>query len=224
MVTNLEAVLLCYEEHLNETLPAPKAQNSFNQTKSAVTRYLLTGMGYPAPQGRKPTKLETASTKQALQNITLEQLKKASTYLEEGFTRLQANDVQRHTNRSRIKALLDWAEQKYLLPRSKKQEISLRCPPMRLGYGSESAVRLRGDRKPNYGLKPVKSEEVERAKEIQSHCLSIDKDKQWATEIELRQTLDAQIDLFYQSLIQENFPNRKGGPLLPSTGENPGSP
>lgn len=215
----LKETLLQYKSHLDATRSPQPAINCFNQTKSAITRYLLTGMGYPPPIGRKPTKAETKQVEQALQSICLEQLCQALTYLEKGFDILQANDTQRHSNRSRVTTFLNWVEQEELLPRKSRQKRTHRCPQIDLGHGAPSTKSLTvRDGKLPYGLIEVKPKEVELATKIRANPLATEEEMQWVEEIEQRLELDANAEKMYEFLTKERFSQRKDDPVAPSTG------
>lgn len=217
--TSLEAALLQYKAHLVTTREPQSAINCFNQTKSAIARYLLTGMGYPPPVGRKPTKAETEQVTCALQSICIKQLSQALVYLEKGFDTLQANETQRHSNRSRVTTFLKWVEEKELIPCKNRQKRIHRCPPMKLGHGraADKRVTVR-DRKPSYGLIAVKPKEVELATKIRANPLAAEKEMQWVKEVEQRIRLDKNAEKLYEFLTKTRFPHRKDEPISPSSG------
>ncbi|MBD2036912.1 site-specific integrase [Leptolyngbya sp. FACHB-321] len=215
----LKEALLQYKTHLDATRSPQPAANCFNQTKSAVTRYLLTGMGYPPPAGRKPTKAETEQVEQALQSICLEQLGRALVDLDKGFDALQSNETQRQSNRSRIAAFLKWVEEEGLLPRKGRQQRTHRCPQINLGRGAHTQKRLTvRDHKLPYGLIAVKPKEVELATKIRADPLATEEEKQWVEEIEQRLALDANAENLYEFLTKERFAHRQDNPVSPSTG------
>ena len=215
----LKEALLQYEAHLYATRSPQSAANCFNQTKSAVTRYLLTGMGYPPPAGRKPTKAETEQVEQSLQSICIKQLNQALVYLDKGFDALQSNETQRQSNRSRVAALVKWAEEEGLLPRKGRQKKTHRCPQIDLGHGASAQKRLTvRDHKLPYGLSAVKPKEVELATKTRANPLATEEEMQWVEEIEQRLALDVNAEKLYKFLTKERFSHRKDEPVSPSSG------
>jgi hypothetical protein len=134
-----------YHRFLKNSQPPKKAEDIFNLTMTACTRYALTGWGYPPPKGRKPTKAEKEAAQSALQNLPVSKLKELEDAIEEGGKILDANGQQMSTYRSKGENFVKWAKQQAWFPSdvsTQKSTRQSRSPRKRHGHGSTSNKKL----------------------------------------------------------------------------------
>lgn len=185
--------LVLYKGHLIATEPAKRAEEIFNQTQTALSRYTYTGMGYPFPQGRKPTQAETVAAHKFAQSVPLLKLKDALSIQAEVFKKLEAKPSQRYTYGSKLKNFVAWAKKEVWWVGSKQSAAKNYTPPIRHGYGNTgnkkttSRIQL-----PDYGLKPSSVPEP----------------------------LKAEVEQFYIFLTKNRYPGRTFDAFKPSTAKS----
>ena len=127
------------------------AKNDSALTQTAINRYVVPGLDESLmPIGQKPTKQEQEATKRFLENTSVEALANALEVQETVFNKTNAPQSSRHTYRSKLENLLDWAKKKGLLHSSDKNKQLVRAPKMQ-GEGRMPNTTSR-KRLPAYGL------------------------------------------------------------------------
>lgn len=134
-----------YHQFLKHSQPPKKAEDIFNLTMTACTRYALAGWGYPPPKGRKPTTVEKEAARSALQNLPVSKLKELEEAIEKGGKVFNANGQQMSTYGSKGENFVNWARQQPWFPgqaSARKSKSQARSPKIRHGYGSASNKKL----------------------------------------------------------------------------------
>lgn len=105
-----------YHRFLKDSQPPKKADDIFNLTMTACTRYALSGWGYPPPKGRKPTKAEKEAAQTALQNLPVAKLKELEEAIEKGANIFNATNQQKFTYGSKGGNFVKWSKQQSWFP------------------------------------------------------------------------------------------------------------
>ncbi|MBD2255195.1 hypothetical protein [Nostoc parmelioides] len=148
----ISEALLLYREHLSKVNPK-SAEDIYNLTVTAISRYTLPAWGHPAPQGRKPTKIEKAALDEVLNSTPIKKLANALDVQQKVFETVGATAQQGYTYRSKLKAFITWIKQQGWLQKGQKAKKN-HAPKIFHGYGRSATKRVTTkDRLSEYGLK-----------------------------------------------------------------------
>jgi integrase len=144
--------LFLYREYLQK-VNSDNAEDVYNLTVTSLSRYTLPAWGYPAPQGRKPTKVEKAAVDEVFTSTNIKKLVHALVDQEKVFETVGATDQQKYTYRSKLKSFITWLKQQGLLHKGRKVRTN-HAPRMNHGNGTSTVKRVTNKNKlPDYGLK-----------------------------------------------------------------------
>lgn len=108
---NLLEVYNLYEKHIQSTHNIKRARNILNETRSAIIRPLLVGLGYQKIIGtNKLSKAELDSAKAFMRKQGLDKLKEARTFQKRGFEILQRSSKTQNIGETRLNQLLIWVQ------------------------------------------------------------------------------------------------------------------
>ncbi|MBD1853173.1 hypothetical protein H6F87_24835 [Cyanobacteria bacterium FACHB-502] len=147
---NLLEVWNLYQLHIDSKNKPAQATRILNETRSAIMRILLRGLGYERQSvGRKMTKAEVIAAEAFMKVLSTEQLIDSRAAVELGFSILNLSQASRNTYGSRLDQFLDWGEEQPWWGKS-TTSVVLRttetkndyCPSLRRGYGKATDNRL----------------------------------------------------------------------------------
>ena len=109
---DLLAVYYLYEKHIKAIHNSKRAKNILNETRSAIVRPLLLGLGYPETiGGSKISNTETLAAKDFMKTQGLEKLLDARVAQQQGFKLLNRSQKSQKVYGTRLNQLLTWCEQ-----------------------------------------------------------------------------------------------------------------
>ncbi|GAB4383603.1 MAG: hypothetical protein Kow00121_45730 [Elainellaceae cyanobacterium] len=130
-------VYVLYREHIFATNPLPKAEATWNTSKTAILRFVLYEFGFERENPRaKMTKAEVEAAEEFLKTVSIRSLTRVRGAIAKALKTLEATESSRNTYTSRINQFIEWAEQQvwWITSRSKNKTLwSQCCPPIRTG-------------------------------------------------------------------------------------------
>jgi len=187
---NLLEVYYLYQNHIQSTYVDKQAENMLRETRAAIMRPLLVGLGYQEMMG--PGKLSTVENKLAedlLKAQNLEVLITSRQIQLRGLELLQRSKKIKDLYQCKLNQLLGWCQTQTWFP-GKLVNFNLSCTESLRGTGHSRRIKLTRRRKNiNYTLS---------FKEISS-------------------SLKCEIDMWYEFLTQPEYPGRLVNPIQKST-------
>jgi hypothetical protein len=146
-----------YTAEVRASEPESKAYATLAQTQSALLRYVLPAMGFPAPKGKKITELEKQSGLEALKQVPLEKLQEAPELLKRSFASVTLSKGNQRIQRHTLNRFLSWCKSQawWVIPASqgstKKTEKQEK---------TKQILTTTRKKQKSYGLKATKGEQI----------------------------------------------------------------
>ncbi len=189
---NLLNVYNLYVEHIQATHDSNRAKNILNETRSAIMRPLLVGLGYREMIGSsKLSRAEVNLAKEFMKTQPLEKLKEARQAQQRGFEFLQRSLKSQNVYGARLNQLLAWCQNQDWWPGRPIVDLEQRCPTelRRKGLRKDEKLTDRSGKYSNYTL-PIKKTSP---------------------------SLQAELEQFYRFLTEPEYPGRLTEPVTKYT-------
>ncbi|MCF4967147.1 hypothetical protein [Nostoc sp. CMAA1605] len=143
-----------YEEHIQAIHDSKRAKNLLNETRSAVMRTLVVGLGYQGIIGTgKMSLAELNSTKEFMKTQGVEKLKEARMAFRQGCLILQRSSKIQNIGETKLKQLLTWVqEQSWWTEKPIKLDQNCPTPLKQKGLSPGRKITNRRGKNKNYSL------------------------------------------------------------------------
>jgi hypothetical protein len=198
---SINDALLAYKSHLESTEKLLKANQIYNQTKTAIVRHLIAGWdeSLMPSSSRQLTKLEKERIQEFLEKAPVSKLSEALKVQEAVFEKYSVTPSSRNVYKSRLENLRDWVKKQGWIEAKTRRSPSRRNPKARHGHGDAGKKLLtsRPTKLVNYSLKTHSS---------------------WNTQ--QVEKLVKEMNQFYDCLVDERYPGRLFEKIGPRTAQN----
>jgi len=195
---SINDALLAYKSHLESIEKLLKANQIYNQTKTAIVRHLIAGWdeSLMPSSSRQLTNLEKDRIQEFLKKAPASKLSEALKVQEAVFEKYSVTPSSRNVYKSRLENFIDWVKKQGWIEAKVRHSPSRCNPKMRHGHGGAKKILLtsRPTKLANYSLNTHSS---------------------WNTQ--QVEKLVKEVNQFYDCFVAEHYPGRPFEKIRPIT-------